>query len=332
MKKQIEIEELVELYRRQSLKAPNPRTMYRLNVAGDRLYYYINEAGEPVFKESVSSVIRKNTPTSPGLLKWYGNMGTEAAEEYVEERAGFGTFMHKEIESFILNGFYDLDNLEESLRAYLEIERLDPNFEKKWAYEMKRNLLSFAAWYRDFKVEPLAVEISLASDLYNVAGMMDLPCELTITETGYWGEVYKTGEKKGQPKETKKETRIRAIVDFKSGKNFYDDHALQLELYRLIWNENYPDLPIQRIFNWAPTEWISAPTYKFKDQTDHPQLPKIPMILAMNELDQRKRSRQAKIFSGTIEKDGDPASCVKFIEYSELIKSKHNEKQNYPAE
>lgn len=323
--KAVQIEELLELYIRQSLSRPNPRKMYRLTAGGERIYYYLNDQGEPVFKESVSSVIRKNTPTSPFLMKWYGDMGTEAAEDYKDERAAFGTFMHKEIESYILNGEYDLDRLEESLRAYLEIERLNPGFEQKWAYEMKRNLLSFAAWYRDHEVEPLAVEISLASDIWNVAGMMDLPCELTITESGYWGEVYKSGPNKGQPKETKKGTRIRAIVDFKSGKSFYDDHALQLELYRLIWNENYPDLPITRIFNWAPSDWINEPGYKFKEQTDHPQLEKIPMILAMNEIDQRKKSGQKKILSGTIRKGEDPAANVQFVSYTDLVKAKHNE-------
>lgn len=300
-----------------------PRKLYRIDRAGERMYYYL-DAGKPVMYPSVTTVIRGNMPTSPHLIKWIGDMGTEAAEEYRDERAAFGTFMHKTFEEYLVAKFYDLDTMEDSLLNYLRMEGLPETLAAKWLHEQQKALLGFAQWVSDFNVDPLAIEVSLASDAMEVAGMVDLVCRLTIEEKGYFGEVYKTGANAGQPKESKREATVLAIVDFKSGKNFYDDHAIQLEIYRRMWNENLPETPIDRIFNWSPSDWRTAPRYKFKEQTSNPQVYRVPHIIEMSKEANKRRERVATVISGKL--TNNPSECVEFIEYANLIQRKHESK------
>ena len=297
-----------------------PRKLYRIDQAGDRAYYYF-DGKNPVIFPSVTTVIRSNMPTSPHLIKWMGDMGTEAAEEYRDERAAFGTFMHMTFEQYLVGGVYDLDLMHDALLGYLEREGLSPGLADKWLMEQQKTLLGSAQWIIDHNVKPLCIEIALASDAMEVAGMIDLVCEMDIEEKGYFGEVYKSGANAGQPKESKRTKRIKAIVDFKSGKNFYDDHAIQLEIYRRMWNENFPEHHIEQIFNWAPTDWRTAPTYKFKEQTDHPQLYRVDHIMAMNMKANLKRERVATIISGKLRDN--PSECIKFIDYSQLLQERH---------
>ena len=133
-------------------------------------------------------------------------------------------------------------------------------------------LASFVQWCIDFKVEPLGIEVMLKSDEYRVATALDLICYVTVKEKGYWGETYKsdsksTGAKKGDPKESYKEVKQLAIVDYKSGKNFYDKNVLQLLESKLIFEENFPDIKVGGIYNFGANDWKgSTPTYKFYNQ------------------------------------------------------------------
>ena len=59
------------------------------------------------------------------------------------------------------------------------------------------------------------------------------------------------------------------MIDFKSGrKGFYESHVHQLYLYKDMWEENYPDIPVQSVFNWSPKDWRKSPTYNFECQDD----------------------------------------------------------------
>lgn len=322
-----QIEELLEiLFDEDKLIRPE-RKLYRLTIGDDRIYYYFDENDEPVFKQSVTSAIRNNTPTSIGLLKWYAEQGWAEATAHRDERAAFGTFMHAEIESFLLNKLYDLDTLDDRLDEYCERERLPHSFAKKHSKEAKKALLAFVAFYQEYKVEPLAVEISLCSDKYGIAGMLDLPCTIEIPVEGDWGEKYKTGPKKDQVKLTKKLMRVPALIDFKSGKNFYDDHLHQLEIYRRIWNENFPDLKIDRIFNWSPKDFRGAPTFNFKEQKNERLLEKVDHILAMNEIDRKHKEYSAVVYSGVLRADSDLTKNVEEIDYSVLVKKQRGGKK-----
>ena len=58
--------------------------------------YYIIEGYKFPRVTSIIKVINK-----PALLRWYGTLGTAKAEEYTNERADFGTQLHKNIESLV---------------------------------------------------------------------------------------------------------------------------------------------------------------------------------------------------------------------------------------
>lgn len=118
----------------------------------------------------------------------------------------------------------------------LELDGL-PEFHQK-------ALASFAQFCRDHDVQPVHTEKVLYSDEYQYAGACDLIC------TMMW-----------------KKIRIRAMIDFKSGTNLYDDYAVQLGMY---WHaaEEHGHI-IDRVFNWSPKDFrTEVPTYTLTDQSE----------------------------------------------------------------
>ena len=266
IKTELSFEEVAALYFDESaLKTPAYK-LFRMDGGDNRFYYMIDpETKEPIFFTSVTSAIKNNLPTSEHLINWKVELGVEESEAFMMERAAYGTYMHKEICDFMLTKKIDYDTLSDRI--------LDWGFRigretKHWYWELRKDLLSFQQFASDVNLEPFAIEVVLASK-DGIAGALDLVCKLDVEETGFFGEEYKSGEKKGQPKETKRKVRVRAILDFKSGKKgFYDSHIVQLHMYRKMWNENFPSVPIERLFNWAPKDWRDNVGYSLTEKTD----------------------------------------------------------------
>lgn len=318
----ITAEEMTAIYFNLDALREAPRLVYRLGGTNQRVYYTFDESGEPSFYSSVTDFIKKSMPTSPYLIKWIADMGIEESKAYAQDRADYGTFMHIECGTLLITRRLDLDTMRDRLLQYIEEKKLPQDF-INYEEELKKDLLAFAQWILDYKVKPLAVEIVLASDELGVAGAIDLPCELTIEKKGFFGEVYKSGAQKGMPKETKEEIRIRAIVDFKSGrKGFYEEHELQLETYRMMWNETFPDLEIDHIFNWSPKDWRgSTPTYNFKDQTDSKSLEKLPYLIKIGIIERKRGQRDILVTQGTIDLDNqDLSPNMMAMNLSDLVK------------
>lgn len=138
-------------------------------------------------------------------------------------------------------------------------------------------LMSFDQWYRDHEVEPLAVEVLLHSDTYGYAGTADLVCRIK------GGKVI--------------------LVDFKSGSSVYDDYAVQLEMYRIAWNEHADmhDIPqVTETFNWLPKDWRKGPTYTFKDQTGECTSHAIEYRCKLYNETQKTSPRIKTIYGGTL--------------------------------
>lgn len=278
--------------------------MYQLNSTGHRYYYTFDENGEPVFYPSVTTIISQTMKTSQYLINWIAEKGVEEADRYKTERAYYGTFMHACYERLLINGSYDLDNLNEELKQYIEDHRLPIDF-IAYADELKKDVLAFAQFVIDHDVRPYAIEIALKSDNMGTAGMLDLPCNML--------------EQIGGTK------RINAIIDFKSGrKNFYPDHVVQLHMYKQMWNENFPKFPIDRVFNFAPAEWRKKPNYKLKDQTKDPDALKITYLLGLAAIEEKKKSNTFTAVSGvvSIKQDHDIMSNVLSMTLSEVIKKR----------
>jgi hypothetical protein len=188
--------------------------------------------------------------------------------------------------------------------------------------------LAFAQFLIDYKVQPLAVEIMLYHPYDGYAGALDLVCTLELEEKGFYGDTYLSGEKKGQPKESKKSFRRMAVIDLKSGKKgFYQSYEIQLNAYREMWNFHFPELPIEKIMNFAPKDWRGSPSYSLKDQTDSKNIGKLKSLVELNRIEESKRENRLTIISGKINLEKGLSDNVHEYTLTELIKQKYEAAQ-----
>jgi len=290
-----------------ALREPAYR-VYQLNSDGYRYYYRYDETGELRLFPSVTTLLKQVMPTPPGLLDWMIANGKDGAVEKRDIAAAYGTFMHGQFETLIINRRYDFDNVPAVLAAYMERENVPESLFSQWVVKVRRDVLAFAQFVKDYNVKPMAVEIGLVHPDYNFAGCIDLPCVMTDPKTG---------------------DTFTAIVDFKSGrKGFYEEHELQLHLYRSMWNVNFPEMPVSRVFNFSPKDWRTKPTYNLKDQTDSVNARKLPHLLALATIEDEKRDNTLTIVRGVLDLDhGKISDNILTLSLSELIKSKDAEKE-----
>ena len=226
------VEEMTALFFDASALREPPYKIYQLNGNGHRYYYRYDEQGEPHFYPSVTTLLKQTMPTSPFLIEWMIKNGTEGSTEKRDLAAAYGTFMHAQFETLIINRRYNFDNVPGVLLAYMEQNNLPEKFYGDSLTKIRKDVCAFAQFVKDYNVRPLAVEIALVHPDYHYAGMVDLPCVMTDPKT---------------------DETFPAIVDFKSGrKGFYEEHEIQLHWYKDIWNVNFPALPISRVFNFSP--------------------------------------------------------------------------------
>ena len=302
------VEEIRSLYfDKTALREPAYR-VFQLNSDGHRYYYRFNEAGEPEFYPSVTTLLKQVMPTPPALLDWMIANGKDGSVEKRDLAAAYGTFMHIQFETLIINRRYDFDNVPAVLLDYMERENLPEKVFSEWCVKIRKDVLAFAQFVRDYNVVPMAVEIGLVHPEFHYAGCVDLPCIMTDPKTG---------------------KKFTAIVDFKSGrKGFYEEHELQLHLYREMWNVNYPDVPVERVFNFSPKDWRGPkPTYNLKDQTESVNAKKLPYLLALATIEDEKRDNTMTIVRGVLDLDnGKIADNILSLSLAELIKTKATEK------
>jgi hypothetical protein len=148
---------------------------------------------------------------------------------------------------------------------------------------------------------------------------------MEIEVKGFNGEVYKSGPNKGKPKESKSIKKIIAIVDFKTGrKGFWESYEIQLLAYKMLVEENYPDLKIDALYNWSPKDWRSNPDYNFKDQTNTRAQRKLPYLIELYKLDNNDAERRVMVIDGKINISSGDAGGYKELSYYEYVKSMNN--------
>lgn len=301
------VEEIRAVYfNSDALKEPAYR-LFQLNSDGYRYYYRFNDAGEPEFYPSVTTLLKQVMPTPTALLDWMIANGKDSSTEKRDLAAAYGTFMHGEFEKLIINRRYDFDSVPAAMLSYMERENLPEKVFAEWLPKIRKDVLAFAQFIKDWNVKPLAVEIGLYHPQFHYAGCLDLPCVMTDPKTG---------------------KSFVAIVDFKSGrKGFYEEHELQLHLYREMWNVHYPETPVTRVFNFSPKDWRKSPTYNLKDQTDSANAKKLPYLLALATIEDEKRDNTLTIIRGVLDLDkGKISDNILNLSLDELIKTKAAEK------
>lgn len=305
------VEEMKAMFFDGALIEP-PYKVWQLNSKGHRYYYRYDDAGNPEFFPSVTTILSQTLPKAPHLINWIANKGIEEAERYKGERAAYGTFMHAEFEELLINRAYDLDGLKAKLKDYIENNKLPADF-IYYADDLKKDVLAFAQFVLDYDVKPLAVEIALVHPYYKYAGMIDCPCTMRA----------KIGS----------DDRINAIVDFKSGrKGFYEENEIQLGMYRDMWNVNFEQFPVTRIFNFSPKDWRKKPSYNLKEQTESLNIRKIPYLLEIAAIEDEKRDNTFTAVNGMVVLDDalDLSQNVISLSLAELIKSKASAEKKKP--
>lgn len=298
------VEEMTAMFFDEKTLIEPPYKVWQLNSKGHRYYYRYDDAGNPEFFPSVTTILSQTLPKAPHLINWIANKGIEEAERYKGERAAYGTFMHAAFEELLINRAYDLDGLKGKLKEYIEVYRLPDDF-IYYADDLKKDVLAFAQFVLDYDVRPLAVEIALVHPYYKYAGMIDCPCTMLAKIGG--------------------DERINAIVDFKSGrKGFYEESEIQLGMYRDMWNVNFEQFPVTRIFNFSPKDWRKRPSYNLKEQTESPNIRKIPYLLEIAAIEDEKRDNTFTAVNGMVVLDDNPDLSQNVISLSlaELIKTK----------
>lgn len=268
---------------------PTP-ILYRMTVDGKRVYFEMGPEGYPIIYDGATNNIANGYCDQSGALeKWKAKMRLEGKDPdaYANYRADFGTIMHYLFGLFLTGiKFRLIPSFVRDLVMKSDIRVPKSRKEEICANNMNElldDLLSFAIFCKKRNVRPVLIEKMLRSSRLKVASSVDAVVEMDSEPTVYevemeTDEVYKSGPRKGERKKVTKKIkqikRIFAILDFKSGKNFYDEYAFQLELYRRMIHENYgKTLEISEMYNFAPGEPSAKTTkYKLKKQTDNPIL------------------------------------------------------------
>jgi hypothetical protein len=208
------------------------------------------------------------------LVEWQMSMGKDRAAFVAERAAHYGTLMHIAFGQFMSNKMFALDYAELFVQQYKREHGIRYDV-SDFVERLQEDLTAFAQWVHDYNVKPIAVEIPLAN-LLGYAGTIDLVAEIDYEEKGFFGEVYKTGDKKGLPKETTEISRKIVIVDFKSNrKTFHFANKIQVEgFYRNLWNthllgkEGADKYAANHSFLWRPSTTEARISYAFTEQTD----------------------------------------------------------------
>ena len=277
------IETIKPLYKAGKVKMP---TIYRFSQQGAR-YYFTVTRNLVKFYRSVTSVIAQATPTSYGIKKLIGELGLDGFYAMFNRKGHYGTLLHEFSADYLRFREFDFDTITERTAKYIAEHKIKDVQVSDWDWSLKQDLAAIIQFCIDYDVEPLIIEGTGIYDdgITSFAGTCDIICYLNIEEKGYFGEVYKSGPRKGEPKETKTTKRVLAIVDFKSGKSgFFEDHEIQLKMYAMIAEHSFGLRP-EKLLNVAPAEWRTEPSYKVKDQTDSPSHAKVPYILMQSAVD-----------------------------------------------
>lgn len=293
-KTMLTIKEIQALYFDKTALREPLRKLRRVD-GGDLRWYYTIENDEIVWFISVTSLLTATMPMSEHLLKWIADRGIEKANQERDEKAAYGTAMHIACERYLLDKF----NLKyDEVCAFL----YENSVPLKYANQLQKDILSFAQFCMDRDVKPLAVEIMLSDTELRLAGACDLVCQMTFN-----------GKK------------IIALVDMKSGrKGFWEESEIQLHAYKQLFEKEFDDIKIDKVFSWSPKDWISTPTYNLKDQTNSSNADKLSHLLEIFKISNPPKPSPRIMVDGTIRLGEPVGNKFKVIDLEDYIRFNDN--------
>jgi len=325
------IEKVTALYfDKEALREPAYR-LFRINTPKGR-YYYTFENDEPVLYMGVTTMLGMVIPKAEGLIKWIADMGYEESRRYMMERAYYGTLLHIQIADFLINGSYTFSDVPSIVDAYIEKEGIVANRDQ-YIVDIQKDMLAFCQFAYDYKVKPIAIEIMLVHpDGYS--GTIDLIAYMEVPVKGFWGETYKSGERKGEPKESTKSIRMLTVIDIKSTRKStaHEEKDVQLEAYKQLIEHNFPDLQIQRLYNWSPKDWRETPSYNLNDKTDSVDMNKFYAWIRVAQIETEKKDNVFAEITGTATLGVDPSTLYAVKDVKEYIRTVHAKRMEAYAE
>lgn len=287
------IEEVKTIYFDKEAIRIQPYRVGRVSIGAGRAYFKYEL---PVkLYTSLTTIQKVCSPMPYGLFQWWLKHGEKEAGRLMNVAAKYGTLMHIEIGGFCVLQEYNFDKTQEIVDDYLSSNQFYDPDTSGWAERLKEDMHAWATFVSEHNVKVIAVEMVLCSDAFEFATAIDIVCMMDIGK--------------------KNPTREMAIINLKSGRHgFYAENANQLELERMVWNENYPDIPITRVFNWSPTDWrtVSGAKYNLKDQTGRAnKIEMEAMLLLASERYKGKHEKSNYInIAGTIYYGADPEKNI----------------------
>ena len=233
---------------------------------------------------SLTTAIDSCQPTEHGLLSWYCEHGLDEAKRLSRLAANYGTLLHKEIGLYLIMNYYDFDSVQERVAEELSQTNYWQPETDQWAEKLQYDMVAFIAFAQEHEIKPLGIEYVLLSDK-GFGTLIDLVCRLKMPVKGFHGEVYKSGDRKGEPKETTVLLEKTAIINFKSGRHgFYRNNGIQIECEKQLWEENFPDIKIDCAMNWSPKEWIVEPAWNLRDWSGEIEQAEVDAVMALAQI------------------------------------------------
>jgi hypothetical protein len=304
--------------------------IFRFNYNSSRFYYQFDEADEPIFYPSVTSILSDVVPESEFLKMKRMELGYDY-NKWMGELAHQGTFIHKIISDYLISNSFDFSTLNQSVYEYFRENKR--NYEvDTWLYAIRPKIASLIKFCIESKIEPIAIEsiVTYKDDKYKYAGAVDIIAYATVEERGYFGEFFKSGERAGQPKETKSIFRKLVAIDIKSGTSgFYESNALQLKMYEKAINQTF-GLELQGLINVQPVKWNNGnePNYKQEDQINNVDLHYLDNLLSIY-FKNYEDPEQIAIFEGKLTKEDNIFKNIfEYVNVKEYVK-KLTKTQNY---
>lgn len=321
------IEEIKAEYLDDTIMVDPDYRAYRLDIKGRRHYAIQYDNGLYYIAPSVTTIIHSQAPMSPYLLRWYAEKGVEGAEWIKTYSGAYGTIMHILWNRLIVGGEVDLNQsaLEAEMGEYCLKNDLSAGdlmrYIRQEKKDIRKDIIGFIQWVQDYEIEPIAIEYPVIQYGYqcpmcgSVCGMTAMCCttcghgdmEFRLLYAGAVDLVCKARIDK------KSDEKSITMVDYKSGKSFYEDHEVQLHAYMEAWNDmRNIELKVDRVYNLAPRDFRlpigkSVTPYRFKDQTDSRHRYKFMLYLNLFYRDQSNTDIRSTvdIASGTVSIDTD---------------------------
>lgn len=294
----------------------NPKyNIYRSRIDRDRFYFAIIN-NELVKLPSATTILSATLPMEDWLVRWISRWGYEKAMEKRNEAAHYGTLFSIIVSDFLRRGEIDLGTIEARINNFRLTNNINLSTEF-WEQRLKEDLYSLYCFIEDYRFEPLAVELPLISVNYKFAGTLDTIGYIQIG-SGVNGKILK------KDKELRK---VLCIIDWKTGRHgFYRSHEAQLQMYRLLVEENFPELVANhelKLYNWAPKEWFDEddPKYSIKDQTESKEALRILNYIAIYQVDEKEKNNKIKILEGNL-RIGAKNGNLKYLDYSDIVRKK----------